>query len=255
MSGVERASTDGVTSGSVSLGASEVLAVLEHGEVELVGRLPYSSNYVFLVQVTDESASLPAVYKPTRGERPLWDFRRGSLAAREVAAYLAADAGGFGFVPPTVLRDDAPLGAGSLQLFIEHDPNRHYFVLVEEREEDFPPLAAFDVAINNADRKAGHVLQDARGELWAVDHGLAFNAEDKLRTVVWDFAGDAIQDDVKDKLLKLRAALLTGRLGPRLGELLSPQEVRAAAVRIDGLLASGCFPVPDSQYRLPWPLI
>ncbi len=255
MSGLERPSADGVTSPPLALKASEVLGVLESGQVEVLGRLPYSSNYVFLVQVGLGGALVPAVYKPRRGERPLWDFPPGTLAAREVAAYLVGDAGGFGFVPPTVLRGDAPLGAGSLQLFIEHDPNRHYFVLVEEREADFPSLAAFDVVINNADRKAGHVIEDAAGELWAVDHGLAFNADDKLRTVIWEFAGDPLQNDVKDKLLALRHALLAGGLRDRLAELLSVGEAAATLARTEALLADARFPVPESQYRLPWPLI
>lgn len=254
MSGLERASADGLTSEVLTLESSKVLAILQSGDVEVVGRLPYSSNYVFLVQVRAEGVSVPAVYKPRRGERPLWDFPPGSLAAREVAAYLVAGAGRFGFVPPTVLRSDAPLGSGSLQLFIEHDPNRHYFSLVEERGHDFAQFAAFDVVINNADRKAGHIIEDARGELWAVDHGLSFNTEDKLRTVIWDFGGDPVEDPVRDKLLELKAAL-GGELGEQLRELLSLEEAAAALVRTEALLADGCFPAPDSQYRLPWPLV
>ena len=254
MSGLERASADGVTPHALSLPASEVLAVLESGAVEVLGRLPYSSNYVFLVQVGAKGVSIPAVYKPRRGERPLWDFPPGTLAAREVAAYLVGRAGGFGFVPPTVLRNDGPLGPGSLQLFIEHDPNRHYFALVEEREQDFASFAAFDVAINNADRKAGHVIEDEHGALWGVDHGLAFNRHDKLRTVIWDFAGQTVPIDVRAKLLELRTSLSNG-LEAYLAELLSPEEATATSVRTKRLLEKGRFPSPDSQYRLPWPLI
>ncbi|HYZ46648.1 MAG TPA: hypothetical protein VE712_03195, partial [Actinomycetota bacterium] len=158
------------------------LRLLSSGDVEVLSLLPYSSNYVFLARVRNEETDALAVYKPRRGERPLWDFPRGTLAAREVAAFLVSEAAGWGKVPPTVLRADAPLGVGSLQLFIEHDPERHYFTLMEERAEDLVAFAAFDVVINNADRKSGHVLEDADGRLWAVDHGVTFHPHDKLRT-------------------------------------------------------------------------
>lgn len=254
MSGVERASADGLTPEVLTLESSKILAILQSGAIEVLGRLPYSSNYVFLVRVQSGGTAVPAVYKPRRGERPLWDFPPGTLAAREVAAYLVGEAGGFGFVPPTVLRSDGPLGSGSLQLFVEHDPSRHYFVLVEEREADFPAFAAFDYVINNADRKAGHVVEDEHGTLWAVDHGLAFNTHDKLRTVIWDFGGEPVEQALRDKLLELRDAL-NGELGERLLEQLSPEEVMAVLIRTETLLAEGRLPIPDSQYRLPWPLV
>jgi hypothetical protein len=254
MSGLQRTPKDGLTREVLELEGSGVLEVLQSGDIEVLGRLPYSSNYVFLARVRAGGLSVPAVYKPRRGERPLWDFAPGTLAAREVAAYLLSEAAGFGLVPPTVLRGEGPLGSGSLQLFIEHDPNRHYFVLVEERPQDFPAVAAFDVVINNADRKAGHIIEDAQGTLWAVDHGLAFNTDDKLRTVIWDFGGDALDHVVRDKLVELKEALNRG-LSKRLAELLSPQEAAATVGRAQALLAEGCLPVPDSQRRLPWPLV
>ncbi|MBA3290089.1 MAG: SCO1664 family protein [Actinobacteria bacterium] len=236
--------------------AAEVLTMLEHGSLEILGRLPYSSNYTFLATACLEGSEVRAVYKPRRGERPLWDFPEGTLAAREVAAYTISDAGGWGVVPPTVLRTDAPMGEGSLQEFIEHDPNRHYFVLAEERLQDFLSLAAFDIVINNADRKGGHVIEDATGKLWAVDHGLSFNTEDKLRTVIWEFSGDPLDGAVIAQLTALKDMLLDSEgLGGDLGSLLSPPEAAATLLRVEALLAEGVFPVPESEYRLPWPLV
>lgn len=230
--------------------------MLEHGSLEILGRLPYSSNYTFLATACLEGSEVRAVYKPRRGERPLWDFPEGTLAAREVAAYTISDAGGWGVVPPTVLRKDAPMGEGSLQEFIEHDPNRHYFVLAEERLQDFLSLAAFDIVINNADRKGGHVIEDATGKLWAVDHGLSFNTEDKLRTVIWEFSGDPLDGAVIAQLTSLKDMLLDSEgLGGDLGSLLSPPEAAATLLRVEALLAEGVFPVPESEYRLPWPLV
>lgn len=236
--------------------SSQILEVLEHGSVETLGLLPYSSNYAFLAMTCLEGVEVKVVYKPRRGERPLWDFPHGTLAAREVAAYLISEAAGWSMVPPTTLRADAPMGEGSLQQFIDHDPNRHYFVLAEERLEDFPPLAAFDIVINNADRKAGHVIEDGRSRLWAVDHGLSFNLEDKLRTVIWEFAGDRLGDELVDQLNALKDKLLDpDGLGGELGALLSPEEAAATLLRAETLLAESRFPVPESQYRLPWPLV
>ncbi|MDQ4058673.1 MAG: SCO1664 family protein [Actinomycetota bacterium] len=235
---------------------SEVLEVLEHGSLETLGLLPYSSNYTFLARACLAGVEIKTVYKPRRGERPLWDFRRGTLAAREVAAFLVSEAGGFNVVPPTVMRTDAPMGEGSVQQFIAHDPERHYFVLVEERLNDFPELAAFDIVINNADRKAGHVIEDAEGKLWAVDHGLTFNVEDKLRTVIWEFAGASLGGDAIARLEEVEVALRDARgLKGELGSLLSPEEASATLHRVEALLEAGTFPEPDSEYRLPWPLV
>src|SRR5918911_1042057 len=144
--------------------------LLERGDVEVLGLLPYSSNYTFLGRVRHDEDETFAVYKPARGERPLWDFPPATLAAREVATFLVSEVGGWGIVPTTVLRGDAPLGPGSLQVFIEHDPDLHYLNLMQERPDEFRFFAALDAVVNNADRKAGHVLEDAHGKLWAVDH-------------------------------------------------------------------------------------
>jgi uncharacterized repeat protein (TIGR03843 family) len=239
------------------ISVAETLELLETGDVEVLGLLPYSSNYVFLAKVRTQESEALAVYKPTRGERPLWDFPTGTLAAREVAAFLVSRASGWDLVPPTVLRSDAPLGAGSLQLFIEHDPERHFFVLADERLSDLIAFAAFDVVINNADRKAGHVIEDENGRLWAVDHGLAFNVEPKLRTVIWTFANDQVDTEVRSRLLCLRGLLADGGgLADELATLLSPPEARAALRRVEAFLATARYPYPDADHHhLPWPLV
>jgi len=235
----------------------DTVELLNRGEVEVLGLLPYSSNYVFLARITAEGEEALAVYKPTRGERPLWDFATGTLAAREVAAFMLSEAADWGLVPPTVLRSDAPMGAGSLQLFIEHDPERHCFVLAEERLDDLRPFAAFDAVINNADRKGGHVVEDSDGRLWGVDHGLSFNADSKLRTVLWAFAGERLDVSLKARLQCLRDRMQQpGGVGPQLARMLSRAELAATVKRLEELLRNGRFPEPDpTQHHLPWPLL
>lgn len=233
----------------------EVLHSLSSAEIEVLGLLPYSSNYVFLARVGEPEGML-AIYKPTRGERPLWDFPPETLAAREVAAFLVSEAGGWGFVPPTVLREDGPLGPGSLQLFIDHDPERHYFTMLEERRDDFEVFAAFDIVVNNADRKAGHVLEDASGRLWGVDHGLTFNVDPKLRTVIWEFGGKPAGLAVVANLERTREALRPGAgLTDDMSGLLNGEEIAALRTRTDALLAHPVYPEPISQRQLPWPLV
>jgi hypothetical protein len=235
---------------------ADALRILREGEMEVLGLLPYSSNYTFLAKVGSPDEQLLAVYKPRRGERPLWDFPPGSLAAREVAAYRVSEEAGWNFVPPTVLRRDAPLGEGSVQLFIEHDPERHYFLLMEEYRDELAAFAAFDVVANNADRKSGHVLEDHHRELWAVDHGVTFNAEPKLRTVIWDYAEEPIPDGIRRSLERLRASLSDERkLGGEMARLLTPAERSATLHRVEGLLARSRFPSPGPDRPVPWPLI
>jgi hypothetical protein len=230
----------------------ELAELLSRGDIDVLGLLPYSSNYVFLARVGAEE--LLAVYKPRKGERPLWDFPSGTLAAREVAAYRMSEAGGWNFVPPTVLRDDAPLGPGSLQVFIPHDPDRHYFTLMEENV-DFEAFVSFDVVINNADRKAGHVIEDEDKRLWAVDHGLAFNVDPKLRTVIWELAETELSGAERERLERLAAALrVDGGLSSDLARILSPAEAAATIDRIESLLVAGRYPSPGDRH-LPWPLV
>jgi hypothetical protein len=241
-------------SGDLKTDHEEVL--LTEGDVNVLGLLPYASNYTFLAKVRDGSAECLAVYKPTRGERPLWDFPEGTLAAREVGAYKVSEAAGWHFVPPTVLREKAPLGPGSLQLFIEHDPERHYFALSEERFTELRTFAAFDVVVNNADRKAGHVLEDEGGKLWAVDHGVTFHVEPKLRTVIWTYADESLSRDVRAALERLGPQLDDrAGLGGDLDGLLSPAESAATLARVEMLLVEDHFPSPSSDRPLPWPLI
>ncbi|MDQ3940857.1 MAG: SCO1664 family protein [Actinomycetota bacterium] len=236
-------------------GDADALDVLRTGHIDVLGLLPYSSNYTFLARATKAGTERLAVYKPRSGERPLWDFPRGTLAAREVAAWLVSEAS-WKIVPPTVLRDDAPLGEGSLQLFIQHDPERHYFVLMDDRHDALASFAAFDAVINNADRKAGHVIEDPDGRLWAVDHGLTFHTEPKLRTVIWAFAEERLTPPLRVELEELGAALADDKgLGGELAALLSPEEAEATLARVETLLIEDRFPAPQGDRPLPWPLI
>lgn len=247
-----------------------ILSVLENGEITLKGKFMWGSNYTFLAEVDYEGQLLQAVYKPSRGERPLWDFPTASLAHREAAAYLVSEALGLHMVPETVYRRKAPVGAGSLQRFIEHNPEYHYFNFSEQDRQRLRPVAVFDLVINNADRKGGHILFDADDHIWLIDHGICFHVEDKLRTVVWDFAGELIPDDLKRRLEDLQEQLYpipameaadpslrrTGMtsLTESLRKHLSAGEVKAMARRITYLLESGCFPDPHPDRRpYPWP--
>jgi hypothetical protein len=231
--------------------------VLSNGEIRLTGQFVWGSNYTFLVQVKTEGGEIAAVYKPARGERPLWDFPPGTLASREVAAYLASRALGWDLVPPTVLRDDGPAGPGSLQLYVDADPERHYFTFSDDEKQRLRPVAAFDLLINNADRKGGHVLLSPSRHIWLIDHGVCFHEEEKLRTVIWDFAGEEIPAEILEAVGRFRSEL--GAAGPMLAgfqALLSPGEVAALERRADELLASATFPLPSDDRRpYPWPLV
>ena len=235
--------------------APDVLTLLGGGAIEVLGLLPYSSNYTFLAKVSSDGDDVHAVYKPRRGERPLWDFPDGTLGHREVAAWLISDAS-WGIVPPTVFRDDAPLGPGSLQLFVPHDPDRHYFVMMDERLDELAAFAAFDAVVNNADRKAGHVIEDESGRLWAVDHGLAFHVEPKLRTVIWAYAEERLTPELRKVLEELGSALSEEPgLGGELARILTPEESAATLERVEALLIEDRFPAPQGARPLPWPLI
>jgi uncharacterized repeat protein (TIGR03843 family) len=233
--------------------------VMQHGQISVKGEFLWGSNYTFLVDVEHSSGKVLAVYKPSRGERPLWDFPAASLAHREVAAYLVSQALGWNFVPPTAFRDQAPLGPGSLQLFIEHDPEYHYFNFSEFDIQRLRPVVVFDFLINNADRKGSHILKDETGHLWLIDHGLSFHEEDKLRTVLWDFLGEDIPGTICEDLSQLHANLAApaagvSSLSTQLLAHLSPQEVNALAARAERLVVNGSFPAPDPERRpFPWP--
>ena len=227
---------------------------LLNGEIELKGQFMLGSNYTFLVDVHHEGETRQAVYKPSKGEQPLWDFEENTLALREVAAYLVSEALGFGLVPFTALRD-GPFGPGSLQQYIEYDPNYHYFNFTSADKSLLKPVALFDLLCNNADRKGGHVFFDAARKLWAIDHGLCFHEEDKLRTVIWDFAGQPIPDELLSHLRSTPAGL-SGLSACRadLERYLSPGEVTSLQSRAEALLSSRVFPSPPEDRRaFPYP--
>jgi hypothetical protein len=220
----------------------------------MLGRLPWSSNATFLVNLASPAGEMLAVYKPERGERPLWDFPTGSLARREAAAYAVSESLGWGIVPDTVLRD-GPIGFGMLQRFVEHDPEEHYFTLLDRHRDAFRRVATFDVVINNADRKGGHCLLDPDGVVRGIDHGVSFHVHWKLRTVIWEFAGERIPGDDLSALERLCAAL-GGSLATVLRPLLAADEVDAIGRRVQRLLESGVLPAADpGAHAYPWPLV
>jgi len=227
------------------------LDLLTRGEVTLKGRLPRSSNATFLVELALDGATALAVYKPEQGERPLWDFPPG-LFRREIAAYLLSEALGWGLVPPTAPRE-GPYGEGSLQLFVPADFRQHYFTLLEQAEhrEALQRICLFDLVVNNADRKSGHCLYVPDDRIYAIDNGLTFHAESKLRTVIWDFG----EEPIAPALLEDVRRVLDNGPPPALADLLDPDEQRALKRRARGLLRSGRFPVDQSGLRYPWPLI
>jgi uncharacterized repeat protein (TIGR03843 family) len=234
----------------------EILSILQNGVIELKGQFLLGSNYTFLVQVTHEGQEIPAVYKPQRGEQPLWDFPENSLARREVAAFLLCRSLGWDFVPATVFREDGPLGSGSLQQYVEHDHEYHYFNFNEIDRDRLRPVALFDLLANNADRKGSHIMiETGTGKLWLIDHGLCFHVEDKLRTVVWDFAGQPISPELLEPLRELIPHLSgTTGLAADLQPFLSPGEIVALAARAERLLANPIFPDPPADRRAyPWP--
>lgn len=226
------------------------------GRLQLQGHFLLGSNDTFLVEVHYRGARYPAVYKPQQGEQPLWDFPEGTLAQREVAAYLVSEALGFGFVPYTILRQDGPLGPGSLQTFISYDPRYHYFTFSAEDRARLRPVALFDLLVNNADRKGSHILiEKGTRALWLIDHGLCFHVEEKLRTVIWDFAGEAIPEALLRPVAQLLAQLQSeSPLQATLATLISRAEIAALANRAAALLENPIFPHPPGHRRAyPYP--
>ena len=225
---------------------------LVSGELELLGLLPNSSNYTFLARATAGDDQVLAVYKPRRGEMPLWDFPEGTLCQREVAAYVVAREIGWPNVPPTVLRE-GPEGVGSTQLFVEFDTSQHYFTLEGTHADAFRRVALFDVVVNNADRKGGHCLLAPDGAIWVVDHGVCFNEDPKLRTVIWEYAGEPIPPALLEDVRSFRDRLPDEGIRAELGVLLSPDELTALDERIDDVLRTGVFPEPGPGRPYPWP--
>lgn len=227
--------------------------MMSEGELEVVGYLPAASNYTYLARIvaTDSETDPLVVYKPQSGEAPLWDFEEGTLCRREVAAYFVSQESGFDFVPPTLLRD-GPYGLGAVQAFIDHDPTVTAFDLIDVETETLRRVALFDVVTNNADRKAGHVFKDGNGKTWCVDHGICFHVQPKLRTVLWDFAGQPFSKDERSLLKKILESL-RAELAFKLSDLLSRREVESLKARTKSVLDAGVFPAPGPGRSYPWP--
>ncbi|MFI0514809.1 SCO1664 family protein [Streptomyces sp. WSLK1-5] len=252
--------------------------LLARGELTVRGQIRDASNAVLHCSVAYDGQEALCVYKPVRGERPLWDFPDGTLAQREVAAYEVSEATGWGLVPPTVLRD-GPFGEGMCQLWIEGVPGSELLALVDGEEpepgwraiglaevdegrtallvhaddERLRRLAVLDAVINNADRKGGHLLPAEGGRLYGIDHGVTFNVENKLRTLLWGWAGEPLPEEAGDVLKGLRKAL-SGDLAARLAALITPAEIDATRARVDALLESGKHPEPSGEWpAIPWP--
>lgn len=238
------------------LSFGRVLEILQKGTIDAEhGMMRWSSNYTFLVSVTHEGTSVMAVYKPQRGERPLWDFPEGMLCKREVAAFITSQELGWQIVPPTALRE-GPRGLGSVQFFINHDPEVNYFTFDASLLPQVRRIAAFDYIVNNADRKGGHCLLDSSGHVWGIDHGITFHVSPKLRTVIWDFAGQ----DVPESLLNDMQRVLDTVRNPdcdftkELLTLISEREAAAFQQRLEHLLRMKRFPKPGAAGpNYPWP--
>ena len=231
--------------------------ILKDGEIKLQGQFVMGNNYTFLVTVTRDKDTIRAAYKPSRGEQPLYDFPKESLSRREVAAYQVSEALGWKLVPVTVLKNEGPFGEGSIQFFIEHDPDKHYFNFNDDLLAKLKPVVLFDFLVNNADRKGGHLLVDSQGKIWLIDHGLCFHEEDKLRTVIWDFAGEPIPTPLHEKLAEFLLGLNgKGAVFNKLAGLISLPELSAMLVRAERLLEDGYFPSPPTDRRaFPFPPI
>jgi uncharacterized repeat protein (TIGR03843 family) len=223
------------------------------GELEILGLLPNGSNYTFLARATaaDGDRRL-TVYKPRRGEVPLWDFAEGTLCQREVAAYLVAMTLGWPNVPPTILRD-GPEGPGSVQAFVRFEPHEHYFTLQDRFPDAFREVALFDLLVNNADRKGGHCLLGEDGRIWVIDHGVCFSEEPKLRTVIWEYMEEPIPHHLVADVQRFRRSLASGDVPHELSMLLSEPEMLAMGRRADEILAEPVYPTPVGERPFPWP--
>jgi hypothetical protein len=250
----QRGFTIGQDGARAWVSVDEVHQLLARGRVTACEMIPWSSNYTFAARLeVDEHPPFMAVYKPRRGEIPLWDFPDGTLYKRERAAYVTARALGWDFVPPTIIRD-GPHGIGSVQLFIEPQPRTDFFGYKDQHRAELQRISLFDVIANNADRKAGHCLKSCDGKIWGIDHGLTFNAAPKLRTVIWDFAGEPIPRPLYRQLQEFRQnPSRVGALLGKLAKLLSDGEVEAFFRRVDAVLGAGRYPTMTSRRGVPWP--
>ncbi len=238
------------------MSSEEAASLLLHGEIQGYQIVPAGSNYTFLVSMSaDGRGQFLAVYKPQRGERPLWDFPRGTLHRREHAAYVTSRHLGWPHVPVTVIRE-GPFGVGSVQLYVPTRGQPDFFAFQEERRAELMEIALFDLLTNNADRKAGHCLPGADGRVWAIDHGLTFHVDPKLRTVLWDYCGEPIPQRLLEDLESLRAdPVRQQRLRTDLEPNLAPEEIDAFFRRVDRFLHNKRFPQLDPNRNIPWPLV
>ena len=235
---------------ALDLGAA--LDLLATGEIDVQGRLIDASNATLYCAISGNGLEAACVYKPVAGERPLWDFPDGTLAAREVAAFAVSAATGWDLVPPTVLRD-GPYGPGMVQLWIDTDETVDLGELARSDHPDLARMAVLDAVINNADRKGGHLLPTEQGHVFGIDHGVCFSVDDKLRTLLWQWRGDPLPDAARETLEELRADL-DNALGAALRTLLDRREVRATTRRVDRLLREGTYPLPSGDWpAVPWP--
>lgn len=245
--------TGSASSQPAALPASEVQTLLVEGDIEACQQIPWGSNYTFCATLRLGAAQIMAVYKPQRGERPLWDFPAGTLYLREYAAYLASQLMGWPFVPMTVVRD-GPHGVGSMQLYVDAAPLRSMRELEECQDQNLSRIAAFDIITNNADRKGGHVLRDDAGKLWAIDHGLCFNRDPKVRTVLQRFCGDPVPAAVLAELRAFSGDVARRKLARDwLGPVLAHEEMDAFERRVERLAAEGEYPRLDHYRSVPWP--
>ena len=234
------------------LDLEDALRLLREGELQIEGRLVDASNATLYCSATLAGVTAACVYKPVRGERPLWDFPDGTLAGRELSAYLVSEATGWDVVPPTVMRE-GPFGPGMCQLWVDVDETVDLSELARSDHPDLRRMAVFDAVVNNADRKGGHLLPRPDGRVQGVDHGICFSTEDKLRTLLWQWRGDALPDEAVEVLSRLRAEL-EGPLGSGLRALLTRREVRRTVERVDALLTTRRHPQPSPDWpAIPWP--
>ena len=240
-----------------SLDAEARERLLREGRIKARGLMPDCSNYTYLAHIRGQDGTETlGIYKPAQGETPLDDFPDGTLGKREVAAYLVSAALDWQVVPTTVYRTEGPMGPGSLQQFVVADVTEHYFTLMPARAADFRTMAAFDVIVNNADRKSGHCLLDGDGHIWGVDNGLAFHSLPKLRTVIWEFAGEEVPAKLRRDTQRLADELVAGEgCVTSLQRLITGAEIRALAQRARRLADEGRYPEPSSRWAYPWPLI
>lgn len=232
----------------------KIEALLIEAEIEGGELVPQGSNYTFAVQLCCGELRFLGIYKPADGERPLWDFPYGTLHYRERCSFLVSEALGWHLVPPTVIRE-GPHGEGSLQLFISHSRDSNYFLLREEGRPELFLLAVFDFIVNNTDRKGGHCFVGEDGRVWGIDHGLTFHAEPKLRTVIWDFAGQALPENILGDLSKLDKMIGDAEdpLMREMRELLDGEEIDMFRRRVRAFLDSPRLPNPEEYQNFPWP--